>query len=74
MTYIDFKNSIHADLKKHSRGRTWKELRSDLALPYDRPCPEWTKRLEHEIGLTREKGEGREFVWCVPQRLPSKIK
>jgi hypothetical protein len=65
MTYILFKNLIQADLRNRSMGKTWKELKSDLALPYDRPCPEWTKQLEREIGLTRLKGEGRELVWRV---------
>ena len=68
MTYSLFKNLIQTDLRKRSTGRTWKELRSDLALPYDRPCPEWTKKLEREIGLTRKKGEGRELVWHVKSR------
>ena len=45
---------------------TWAQLRADLDLPYDRPCPSWTKRLEEEIGLTRTKGVGRALVWKVP--------
>jgi len=68
MTYVLFKDSIHAELKRHSRGKTWKELKRDLALTYDRPCPEWTRRLEREIGITRQKGEGRELVWLVKGR------
>ena len=37
-------------------------------LPYDRPCPEWTRRLESEIGLIRQKGTGKAFVWlCKSQ-------
>ena len=65
MTYILFKNLIQTDLRKCATGKTWKVLRSDLDLPYDRPCPEWTRRLEREIGLTRRKGNGREFIWRV---------
>jgi hypothetical protein len=68
MTYILFKNLIQSDLRKRSMGKTWKELKSDLALPYDRPCPEWTKRLEREIGLRRQKGKGRELVWQIKTR------
>ena len=68
MTYILFKNLIQTDLRKRATGKTWKELKSDLALPYDRPCPEWTKKLEHEIGLTRQKGTGRELVWTIRKK------
>ena len=65
MTYLAFKSAIAADLKKHRAGKTWKTLRADLHLPYDRPCPEWTRRLENEIGLVRRKAEGNALVWCV---------
>ena len=63
MTYDAFKLAIVTELKKRLSGRTWKELRSDLKLPYDRPCPEWTRRLEREIGLRREKGDGNALIW-----------
>jgi len=65
MTYLLFKNLIQTDLRKRATGKTWKELKSDLALPCDRPCPEWTRKLEKEIGLKRQKGEGRELVWRI---------
>jgi hypothetical protein len=32
-------------------------------LPYHRPCPAWTARLESDIGLVRGKGTGRALVW-----------
>ena len=41
------------------------ELRDRLELPYKTPCPEWTKRLETENGLVREKGEGRALIWRI---------
>ena len=63
MTYVAFKSAIAGELKKHRAGKTWKALRADLRLPYDRPCPEWTRKLVSEIGLVREKGEGRALVW-----------
>jgi len=68
MTYLLFKNLVQTDLRKRSTGKTWKELKSDLALLSDRPCPEWTKRLEREIGLIRRKGTGRELVWSVKKK------
>jgi hypothetical protein len=65
MTYSAFKSAIATELKRHRTGRTWKDLKSRLKLPYARPCPEWTRKLETEIGLVREKGEGRALVWRV---------
>jgi hypothetical protein len=65
MPYTAFNSAIAGELKRHRAGKTWKALRADLGLPYDRPCPEWTRRMEREIGLVRAKGEGRAFVWRV---------
>jgi len=65
MTYVAYKSAIAGELKRHRAGWTWSELQSRLKLPYARPCPEWTRKLESEIGLVREKGEGRALVWRV---------
>jgi hypothetical protein len=65
MTYLEFKTSIQHHLEKHSTGATWAELRDRLDLPYDRPCPEWTRRLEKDIGLLRQKGSGRSLCWTL---------
>ncbi len=64
MTYDAFRDLIEGGLR-NSRGSTWAQLREELALPYERPCPEWTRRLEEEIGLVRRKGAGRALVWCL---------
>ncbi len=58
MTYDEFKGAIHQRLRLSRHGATWVELRDSLALPYDRPCPEWTRRLEEDIGLVRMGGPG----------------
>ena len=63
MRYEEFKSAIHLYLKRHPQGATWGDLRDSLGLPYDRPCPEWTRRLEVEIGLVRRKGPGRKLNW-----------
>ena len=63
MHYTEFKAAIQQHLKRKRQGATWVELRETLALPYERACPEWTRRLEEEIGLVRCKGEGRALVW-----------
>ncbi|HEY1084700.1 MAG TPA: hypothetical protein VGE29_20710 [Prosthecobacter sp.] len=63
MRYTDFKESIQKELRLHPSGLTWVQLRDRLALPYDRPCPEWVKHLEQEIGLVRVRREGRSQHW-----------
>jgi hypothetical protein len=68
MTYAEFKHSIRSKLRKNSPGMTWNELKTALDLPYERPCPEWVKRLEREIGLVRRKGAGSAFVWRVKDK------
>ncbi len=65
MRYIEFRESIKKELRRHPEGFTWVELRDRLNLPYDRACPTWVKRMETEIGLVRAKGVGRAYVWRV---------
>lgn len=72
MRYIEFKSAIRQHLQRNRKGATWLELREALALPYDRPCPEWTKMLEEEIGLVRRKGSGRALVWQLKQSASSR--
>lgn len=68
MTYPEFKAAIQQHLKRQRQGATWVELREALGLPYERPCPEWTRRLEEDIGLVRRKGTGRALVWALEGR------
>ena len=63
MRYTQYRDAIAGALRRRASGMTWDELRAHLVLPYDRPCPAWTKQLERDIGLTRVKGEGRALVW-----------
>jgi hypothetical protein len=63
MRYVEFRDQIRTALRRTPTGLTWDELRDGLALPYDRPCPQWTRQLEQEIGLTRARGVGRALVW-----------
>ena len=40
MKYPDFKIAIQGELaKRRPAGATWDQLRTDLGLPYKRPCP-----------------------------------
>jgi len=63
MRYTEFRDSIRSELKRCPEGLTWKELKFRLNLPYTRPCPNWTNRLEEEIGLQRQTGKGRAYIW-----------
>jgi hypothetical protein len=65
MRYVDFRDRIRRELKRKPSGLTWMELRERLDLPYERPCPTWTKQLENEIDLRRAKGKGRALVWTI---------
>ena len=65
MRYTEYRDAIRTALRRNGRGMTWPELRAGLRLPYERPCPAWTQRLEEEIGLCRVKGEGRGLVWKI---------
>jgi hypothetical protein len=68
MRYTEFRDSIHKELRRNRSGLTWAQLQQRLELPYDRPCPTWTKQLETEIGLKRVKGNGRALTWKVGGR------
>ena len=67
MRYADFRDTIRYLLRRHRAGLTWAQLRDHLGLPYERPCPTWTKQLEREIHLSRDRGAaGRALVWSIP--------
>jgi hypothetical protein len=68
VTYLEFKSAIETTLRRKHAGATRKELKVAARLPYDRPCPEWTRNLESEIGLVRRKGTGRELIWRLHEK------
>jgi hypothetical protein len=69
--YTEFRDAIRGALRRTRSGLTWVQLRNRLDLPYDRPCPNWTRRLEDEIGLSRKKGPtGKSLVWRL-RRYPA---
>jgi hypothetical protein len=65
MKYQDFKKLVHEKLLERTSGMTWEQLKDDLHLPYNQPCPEWTHCLEKEIGLVRRKGADKAFIWSL---------
>lgn len=65
MRYVDFRDAVQKQLVLHPNGLTWAELKERLRLPYKQPCPNWVKRVEQEIGLSRARGSGRAYVWRI---------
>ena len=65
MTFPEFKEAIRSALASAPEGMTWQELKAAKALPYERPCPTWVKRLESRIGLRRVKGSSRALIWTL---------
>jgi hypothetical protein len=70
VTYLHFRDTIRAALARHSGGLTWRELDQVLHFSSGRPCPEWVRRLETEIGLVRQPGPGRALVWKLRKTRP----
>jgi hypothetical protein len=66
MRYIEFRDAIQEELRHTKSGLTWAQLKERLDLPHAAACPEWTRRLEAEIGLVRARGTGPAYVWSVP--------
>ena len=63
MRYEQYKTAIQQHFKRIRAGATWLELRTALALPYDRPCPDWTRRLEGEKRVDSAQGPAGPR-WC----------
>jgi hypothetical protein len=63
MRYEEFRDAVRDHLMMNPEGATWKELSEALDLPYERPCPEWVKQLENDIGLDRKEKRGRALLW-----------
>jgi hypothetical protein len=65
MRYLEFRSAIEEELRENRAGLTWAELKERLELRYRQPCPEWVKRMEEEVGLSRARGTGRAYVWRI---------
>lgn len=71
MRYVEFRSAIEEELLENRAGLTWAELKERLNLPYRQPCPEWVKRMEEEVGLSRARGTGRAYVWRIRPKTTS---
>ena len=69
MRYKEFRDLIQNELLKHPAGLTWVELKTQLNLPYDRPCQTWINKMDQEIGLVRVRGEKRAYVWKISSKV-----
>lgn len=56
-TYEEFRYQIRRVLEAEN-DLTWTEIRTRAKLPQKFPNNQWVRRLEDEIGLTREKENG----------------
>lgn len=65
MRYLEFRNTIEEELLQNPDGLTWAELKEKLNMSYNQPCPEWVRRMEEEVGLSRTRGTGRAYVWRI---------
>jgi len=63
MKYTTFRDSIRRELARSPSGKTWKEIKKALDLPYDRPCPEWIAQMELDVGLVRKEKKGNALIW-----------
>jgi hypothetical protein len=64
MRYEQFSSLIVDELKKKPEGMSWRELKTQLDLPYKTPCYTWIYKMEAEMGLSRRKGP-RGMIWKV---------
>lgn len=63
MTYEEFRQIIKEELESAPEGLTWTQIRESRPELYQRwPANQWVRRLEEDIGLTREKVKGRP-IW-----------
>jgi hypothetical protein len=62
--YEDFRNKVYSKLKAYKYGLTWSEIRQKAGLKQTVPYNGWTKRLEKDIGLKRER-DSRGVVWML---------
>ncbi len=69
MRYKEFRDLIQNELLNHPTGLTWDELKTQLNLPYDRPCQTWINKMDQEIGLVRVRGEKRAYVWKISSKV-----
>jgi hypothetical protein len=66
-TYIEFREKVEKALRGEKDGLTWAQIKKKGEIRYTRPCYTWTRQLEKEIGLTRER-RGRNVYWKLKKK------
>jgi hypothetical protein len=74
MRYAEFRDKICEELRRVPAGLTWLDVKAQLSLPYNIPCPEWVRQMEREVGLSRERGSGRALIWKFAPEMSRKPK
>ena len=65
MTYEEFRLIINEELEKAPEGLKWSQIRERRPELYQRfPANQWVRRLEEDIGLTRDRVKGRP-IWRI---------
>lgn len=65
MTYDSFRDSIREVLRGADGELTWTEIRTAARLPQAFPNNQWVHRLEHDIGLRRQRDRHGIIKWSV---------
>jgi hypothetical protein len=55
ITYESFRDRVKTVLRRSKPGLTWTEVRAASNHPHPFPNNRWVRRLERDIGLTRER-------------------
>ena len=63
LSYEDFRSKIAAVLKRAGKTRTWTDVRTLAALPQAFPNNQWVRRMEKDIGLTRQREKDGVIHW-----------
>lgn len=66
MPYEEFKDKVNTALEKAGQPLTWTEIRTSAGLAQKFPNNQWVRRLEKDIGLTRERDKAGIVHWQIP--------
>jgi predicted nucleic acid-binding Zn-ribbon protein len=65
-TYEDFRARVQSAITEAGEPLTWTDIRTRMRLPQLYPNNGWVRRLEKDIGLTREKDRRGIIQWFLP--------
>lgn len=65
-TYEEFRAQVEKGLRDEREGITWMQLREKEKIDSKRPFNQWVRKLDKDLGLIREKREGKTY-WRLPR-------